>query len=141
MGCHTSYSVKHLLIDCTDLTPKRIFLHCKQYERTIWTCQSRQNTSISKSSWSIKKNLNLQYSICVYDANTKQPNQQKLALNNLKKGWYAIKQNSQSIRLAPKHFEIFLSVLPEWMLWSTECSCQISGEVNCHGAALLTYGA
>ena len=23
--------------------------------------------------------------------NTKQPNQQKLALNNLKKGWYAIK--------------------------------------------------
>ena len=23
VGCHTSYSVKHLLIDCIDLTPKR----------------------------------------------------------------------------------------------------------------------
>ena len=33
--------------------PKRLFLHCKQYKRTIWTCPSRQNTSISKSSWSI----------------------------------------------------------------------------------------
>ena len=29
-------------------TKKTIFLHCKQYEWTIWTCQSRQNTSISK---------------------------------------------------------------------------------------------
>ena len=30
---------------------KTIFLLCKQYERTIWICQSKQNTSISKSSF------------------------------------------------------------------------------------------
>ena len=34
-------------------TKKTIFLHCKQYGKTILICQSRQNTSISKSSWSI----------------------------------------------------------------------------------------
>ena len=31
-----------------------------------------------------KKNLNLQYSLYVHDANTRQPNQEKLSLNNLK---------------------------------------------------------
>ena len=71
-GCHTSYSVKHLLIDCIDRTPKRQYY--KQYERTIWTCPSRQNTSISKSSWSISKNLNLQYSIYVHDVLDNQTN-------------------------------------------------------------------
>ena len=32
-------------------------------------------------------------SINVLDANTKQPNQQELALNNQKRGWYATKQS------------------------------------------------
>ena len=27
VGCHTSYSVKHLLIDCIELTPKRQYLY------------------------------------------------------------------------------------------------------------------
>ena len=27
VGCHTSYSVKHLLIDCIDLTPKRLYFY------------------------------------------------------------------------------------------------------------------
>ena len=27
VGCHTSYSVKHLLIDCIDLTPKRQYFY------------------------------------------------------------------------------------------------------------------
>ena len=38
VGCHTLYSVKYLLIDCISLTSKRLFLHHKQNERTIWTC-------------------------------------------------------------------------------------------------------
>ena len=32
---------------------KNLFLHCKQYEKIIWTCRNRQNINISKRSRSI----------------------------------------------------------------------------------------